>query len=190
VDNLPLTLFDGIVLATVALSALVGLTRGAVAEILGLANWIGAAVLAYLAWPQARSLVQDATGDGMIADLVAVGGVFLVALVVLKLVTGMVTRAVAASALGPFDKLLGLLFGAARGAILVCAGYFLASQFVEPELQPPWVREALLIQPVRDGAARLAELIPIPDETGEPPGGQPWAAAQGRAPVAPPAPER
>ena len=189
-DSLPLTLFDALVLVTVALSALVGLTRGAVAEILGLANWIGAAVLAYLAWPQARVLVQDATGDGMIADLVAVGGVFLVALILLKLVTGMVTRAVAASAIGSFDKLLGLLFGAARGVILVCAGYLLASQFVQPDLQPPWVKEALLIQPVRDGSARLGKLIPIPAENGEPVGEQPWAAAQGRTPAMPRNPER
>jgi hypothetical protein len=74
--------------------------------------------------------------------------------------------------------------------ILVCAGYLLASQFVQPDLQPPWVKEALLIQPVRDGSARLGEFIPIPAENGEPAREQPWAAALGRTPAAAQHPER
>lgn len=176
-DALPLTLFDVVVLAVVALSALVGLVRGGVAEILGLASWVGAAVVAALALPHVRPLVREAAGNDLIADVIGLVGAFVVALLVLKLVTAMIARVIAASPLGPVDKVLGVLFGAARGALLVCAAYLLASQFIRPDLQPPWVNDAALIRTVREGAARLARLIPEPPEVPADPATQRQAAA-------------
>jgi membrane protein required for colicin V production len=164
VEGLPVTLFDLGVLAVVGLSALVGLSRGAVAEILALASWIGAAVVAYLAWPYVAPMARQVVAAETLADALAVAGVFLVALVALKLIAGMVTSAIAASALSPIDKLTGLAFGAVRGVFLVCAAYLMASQFVPPERQPVWVNEARLIGPVRSGSAMLAEWIPLPNQ--------------------------
>lgn len=191
-----MTLFDVVVLAVVGLSALVGLTRGAVSEILGLASWIGAAIVAYLALPYARPLVEPAVGAGGLADLVAIAGAFLVALIAFKLVAGMITRAVSGSAVGPLDKLLGLAFGAARGAVLVCLGFLVASQFMRPNSEPVWVRDAMLIGPVRDGSARLAAFLPEP-APGEPgpiapqaPGNDGRSVEQIQQPTGQPAPER
>lgn len=183
-DALPLTLFDLVVLAVVALSALVGLVRGGVAEILGIASWVGAAVLAVLALPHVRPLVREAAGNDLVADVVGFAGAFVVALLVLKLFTAMISRAVAASPLGPFDKVLGVGFGAARGALLVCAAYLLASQFIRPDLQPAWVNDAALIRTVREGAARLARLIP------DPPQGPASPATERQALAAPPITDR
>jgi membrane protein required for colicin V production len=165
VEGLPVTLFDLGVLAVVGLSALVGLSRGAVAEILALASWIGAAVAAFVAWPYVAPMARQVVVAGeTLADALAVAGVFLVALIALKLITGMVTSAIAASALSPIDKLAGFAFGAVRGVFLVCAAYLVASQFVPSERQPVWVNEARLIGPVRSGSAMLAEWIPLPDQ--------------------------
>ncbi len=158
-----LTLFDAIVLAVVGLSALVGLVRGGVAEVLGLASWVGAAALAVVALPHVRPFVREAAGgNGLVADVAGFAGAFVVALLALKLLTAMVGRLVAASPLGGLDKLLGLAFGAVRGALLVCAAYLLASQFVRPDRQPAWVNDAALIRTVREGAAGLARLVPEP----------------------------
>lgn len=166
-EGLPFTLFDAVVAAVVALSALVGLARGAVAEILGLASWIGAAVAAYLARPHATPLVREAVGNEALAELLAVAGVFLVALVAIKVVAGMIRRGVEGSALAPADRLLGLAFGVARGAALVVVGYLIASQFVRAEAQPAWVREARLIEPVERGAAALERYLPASEGLGD-----------------------
>jgi membrane protein required for colicin V production len=160
VGGLPLTLFDAGVIAVVGLSALSALVRGAASEILGLASWLGAAVAAFLAVPYATPLVRPAVANPAVADALAFGGVFLVALLALKLVGGVIARSVAGSAVGPLDKLLGLAFGAARGALLVCAAYLVASYLIKPELQPDWVNQAYLIEPVRDGAVALERLLP------------------------------
>ena len=57
-SGMQLTLFDMIVLVVIGLSALAALTRGAVREILGLASWVGAAIVAFLALPYAAPLVR------------------------------------------------------------------------------------------------------------------------------------
>lgn len=155
-----LTLFDVIVIAFVGISALAALVRGAVAEVMGLVSWLGAAVVAFLALPYVAPLVRPVIAGEGLADGVAFVGVFAVALIALKLLTGMISGAVSGSVLGPLDKLLGLAFGAARGVLLVCAAYLVASFLIKPELQPDWVRQAYLIDPVRKGATMLEELLP------------------------------
>ncbi len=158
--GMQLTLFDVLVIAFVGISALAALIRGAVAEVMGLVSWLGAAILALLALPYAAPLVRPVIAGEGLADAVAYAGVFAVALVTLKLLTGMISGAVSGSVLGPLDKLLGLAFGAARGAVLVCAVYLVASFLIKPELQPDWVRQAYLIEPVRKGSTMLENLLP------------------------------
>ena len=160
--GLPLTLFDAGVIAVIGLSALSALVRGASSEILGLASWLGAGVVAFLAVPYATPLVRPAVANPAVADALAFGGVFLVALLALKLVSGVVARSIAGSAVGSLDKLLGLAFGAARGALIVCAAYLVASYLIKPQLQPDWVNQAYLIEPVRTGAVALERLLPEP----------------------------
>lgn len=155
-----LTLFDVIILAVIGLSALAAFTRGAVAEILGLACWVGAAIVAFLALPFAAPLIRPVVASEALADGLAVVGVFVIALLALKLLTGMLAAAIAGSALGPLDKVAGLLFGAARGAVLVCAAYLVGSYLIKPELQPDWVRQAWLIDPVRRGSLMLERVVP------------------------------
>jgi membrane protein required for colicin V production len=158
--ELPLTLFDAFVIVVVALSALVALTRGAVAEILGLASWIAAGIAAIVALPYAVPMVRQAVASDAVADALAVAGVFLVALVACKIVARVIVRMVEGSPLGPLDKLLGLAFGALKGGVLVCAAYFVGSSLIKPELQPAWVQEAYLIEPVRKGSDLLERLVP------------------------------
>jgi membrane protein required for colicin V production len=160
VGGVQLTLFDVLVLVIVGVSAVAALARGAVAEIMGLLSWVGATVVAFAALPYLVPLVQPVIAGEELANGVALVGVFVVTLIVLKLLTGMIVSAVSGSALGPLDRLLGLVFGAARGVVLVCAAYLVGSYLIKPELQPDWVRQAYLVEPVRAGSALLEGLLP------------------------------
>jgi membrane protein required for colicin V production len=159
-SGLQLTLFDIIALVVVGLSALAATMRGAVREILGLASWVGAAVVAFLALPFTSPLVRPVVASDGLADGVAAVSVFLVALVAFKMLSRMMVRAVEGSAVGPLDKLLGFAFGAARGVFVVCAAYLAGTYLIRPELQPEWVRNAYLIGPVQNGAHRLEAFLP------------------------------
>ena len=138
-----LTLFDILVLAVVGLSALAALMRGAVREVLALVSWAGAGLAAFLFWPVVARLVRPVVASDGLANGVAAAGIFVVALIALKLLSGMVAGSIDGTALGTIDKLLGLAFGAARGVVVVCAAYLIGSLLIKPELQPAWIARRL-----------------------------------------------
>ena len=142
-------------------SALAALARGAVAEILGLVSWIGAAIVAVPGdaatrprWSGPWSPVKASpTGWRWPAS-------FLVALIPLKLVTGWSPARSRAARWARSTRCWGCCSAPPAGCVLVCAAYLLGSYLVKPEAQPDWVPQAYLITPVRTGALRLEGLLP------------------------------
>jgi membrane protein required for colicin V production len=139
--------FDWLVLALVGLLALGGLMKGFTAGVLGLLAWV-AAVFAV------RWLHQDVTG--FLAPVVGgEGWGAALAFVLLFFGTVLVGRAIAGAAggaarrngvIGPFDRVLGLGFGAVKGVLLATAAFVLAqfaTGFFDAEKKPPaWLAEA------------------------------------------------
>ena len=120
------TLVDGIVLAVIALSAVLAYARGLVRELLSIAGWVVAAIVAFVFAAAVEPLMREVPilGDiiGTSCELGILAGfaaVFAVALVVVSLLTPVLSGAVQNSAIGPVDQGLGLLFGVARGVLLV-----------------------------------------------------------------------
>ena len=113
-----MTWLDLAVLGVLAVSALLAFMRGLVREVLGVGAWAGAAAFAVWGLPTVRPLLTSRLPAEWI-DIAGAGGLFLVSLIVLLMVSHYVSRAVRASALGGVDRSLGLVFGLARGAALV-----------------------------------------------------------------------
>lgn len=169
-----MTWVDGVLLAVLAVSGLAAYARGLVAEVLGVGAWVGALALAFAALPGMRAALAGRIAEPWLLDAVAVGGVFLAALVALKLVIGWVAGRVRASALGGVDRALGTVFGLARGAFLAAIAYIAAGLFApQPATWPEPVREARALPLVADGARWLADRMP-----------------PGYRPAVPPAPDR
>jgi membrane protein required for colicin V production len=158
--DLPLTAFDVIVIAVVALSLLMGLARGMIRELVAIASWVAALAVAFYAFDQVRPLVRGFVTPPLLADVIAGGGIFLVALIVFKILGAMLAGGVEAIGLGFVDRLGGLAFGLARGAFLVCAGYLIATMLMRPEELPVWVKEGRLRPQVAEGAAWLRGFLP------------------------------
>jgi membrane protein required for colicin V production len=159
-SDLPITIFDIAVVSVVLISVLLAVAGGFVREFLSLVSWLGAAVVAWFAYPEVRPLVSDAMGPGILADLVSGATVFVVPLILFRVVTGMLGNVVDGLGLGGLDRLVGLAFGLARGALIVCAAYLLGTYIVDERQFPPWVTQAKLEPPVRGGAIWLASLLP------------------------------
>ncbi len=120
------TLFDGGVAAILFISAVLAYSRGFVREILSIAGWIGAGIVAFFFAPQVVPLVQEIPilskiiGDNCeLGILAAFAGVFAIALVIIALFTPLISGAVQKSALGSLDGGLGFLFGLVRGILLI-----------------------------------------------------------------------
>jgi membrane protein required for colicin V production len=124
------TAVDGVVLALIAVSALLAYARGLVRESLSIAGWVAAAVAAFLFAPSLEPLMReipvlrDIIGTSCeLGILAAFAVIFAAALLVFSIFTPLVSGLVSNSAIGPVDQALGLLFGVARGVLLVLIAF-------------------------------------------------------------------
>jgi membrane protein required for colicin V production len=156
-----MTWVDGVLAGVVAISAAVAYFRGLVREVLSLGAWAGAAAAAFLARPFLLPVTSAWIDTEWVADAVGAGAVFLVVLVLLKLLTNAVADRVQESSLGGVDRVLGLLFGAARGAVLAVVAYIMAGMFApETGTWPQAVKDARSLPFVAEGARLLVERVP------------------------------
>jgi membrane protein required for colicin V production len=120
------TLIDGVVAVVVILSAVLAYSRGLVREVLAIAGWVVAAIVAFIFAPRAEPLVREIPilsdflgGSCELSIIAAFAGVFAIALIVMSIFTPLFAGAVQRSALGGVDQGLGFLFGVLRGAVLI-----------------------------------------------------------------------
>lgn len=112
---------DWVLLAVLAASVLVGLVRGFVFECLSLAGWVVAWWAAQWAAPQiAPHLPVGAPGSAVNLGA-AFGAGFVAALLVWALLARLVRLLIRATPLSVPDRLLGAVFGALRGGVLLLA---------------------------------------------------------------------
>lgn len=115
-----MTAFDYVVVAIVAASVLLGVWRGVVGEVIALVAW----VLAFLAakwWGDevAQRLLAGVIADPALRIVAAWVAVFVVVLLLMALLRLAVRGLLKALGLSPTDRLLGVIFGLARGLLIV-----------------------------------------------------------------------
>ena len=123
------TLVDGVVAIVIFVSAILAYSRGLVREILSIAGWVIAALVAFIFAPQAEPLVREIpyVGDFIgtscqLGIIAAFAGVFGVALILTSIFTPIFSGLVQKSSIGGLDQGLGFLFGILRGLVLVLVG--------------------------------------------------------------------
>ena len=127
------------------ISALVGLMRGFVKEVLSLIAWFVAAYAAWmLAEPVARDYVSRVFNDEKIAYIAALGAIFIGTLFLIGVVNLLISQVLKMTGLGFLDRLLGLILGTVRG-ILIGALVVFALKFMvgTPDKLPMWKESQL-----------------------------------------------
>lgn len=163
--GLPINIFDAGVIGVLLLSAIFAYTRGFVHEVLAVAGWVGAIFATIYGFPFLKPYFRSVIAVELFADLAAGVVIFVVALVVLSMLTRTISGRVQNSALNSIDRALGFLFGLARGAVIVCIAYLGLELMMPKEEQPDWVKNARSLQLIEPGARILTALVP--DRSGE-----------------------
>ena len=159
-----MTWVDVVILGGLGVSALVGVLRGFVREVLGIAAWVGALALAAWARPDLQPKVLAwLPQHPALAGPIAFTAVFLAALVVLLILTHLLSRAVHRIGLGGLDRSLGLIFGLLRGAALVILAYILAQMVIPTEQWPSVVQRARSVPLAYQGAVWAVNWLPPAD---------------------------
>jgi membrane protein required for colicin V production len=167
-----MNLIDLAVIGVISISAILGLSRGFVREMLGLASWAVAAYGAYLFGPRFVPLATRALGNPDLAGITAYAATFIVLVIVFSLLANLVGRIVRVSALGGLDRTLGLVFGIIRGDAVMIAAYILAGLVLHPPYPEMVIRARtvpLLYQGALWATAQLPDqyrpaVLPPPDD--------------------------
>jgi membrane protein required for colicin V production len=174
-----MNLVDLAVLAILGVSALLGLSRGLVRELLGLGSWLLAGYAAFRFGPALIPAAQEAIGNPDIADPIAYVGTFVLVLIVLSILANLVGRMVRVSALGGLDRTFGLLFGLGRGAVLLVVAYIPLALMLPPDRWPDPVLRARSLPFIYEGAVWAADELPplYRPRVAPPPDGRPTTEA-------------
>jgi membrane protein required for colicin V production len=148
---------DYIIIGIIGLSALISLLRGFMREALSLAVWV---LAFWVAWTFFRELAQHLIWFSLpsVRLGVALAALFLATLLIGGLVNYLIAQLVEKTGLTGTDRLIGMLFGAARGILLVTLLIFLAGLTPLPE--DPWWNASQLISYFQELAVWLKTLLP------------------------------
>jgi membrane protein required for colicin V production len=153
-----MTWLDYAVVGVFAASLVVGAWRGLVREVLSILGWVIAFLAANLLAGPVGLMMPHAIPSPELRIAAAYVAVFLGSLIVTSLLGLLLSKIVQAAGLGGVDRMLGALFGAARGLLIVLVAALLAGLTSAPR-QPYWRDSAsgpLLVQ----AAQALKPLLP------------------------------
>ncbi len=134
---------DVLILGVVFISALISLTRGFVKEALSLVTWIVAAIIAWMFGGSLAHHFEAYIETQSIRVITACAILFVATLLVGAVVNLLLTQLIRATGLTGTDRLLGMVFGAARGLLLVVIIVGLLS--LAPVTQDAWWQQSSLI---------------------------------------------
>lgn len=134
---------DWFIITVLSISTLLSLWRGFVREALSLLGWIAAFVIAHVFVDQLAaqlSAIANMTGRYIAAYAI----LFVSTLLLFTLLVRLAVKLVRVTGLSVLDRVLGMVFGFARGVIIVLVLVYVVQQLVPPNEQQ-WLHQSLLM---------------------------------------------
>src|SRR5882757_10403753 len=139
---MPITLLDILLLVVMLISGLLAMIRGFMREVLSIAAWGIAALVTLYSYARLLPTAKQYFNSDMVATGVTVGGVFLLTLLIVSIITVRISDMVLDSRVGALDRTLGFLFGLGRGLVIVVVAFLFFAWLVPERSQPAWVSGA------------------------------------------------
>ena len=155
-----MTLFDYLTLFVLLASVSISTTRGVVREVLSLASWVAAFIVANLYGETLALWLPEMVPGALTRMIIAFVALFIGTRLLMGLLILMCESLIKASGLSFVDRSLGSLFGFARGMLIVLSVVILCGMTAIPQ-QPFW-KDAML-SPYAESAARSVKPF-LPDE--------------------------
>ena len=152
-----LSTFDWVLVGLVVVSAALAFRRGMIKVVFSFVGVAAGTVLAGWYSLQGAMWLHGWIGSMLAARMVAFVGILLLVTLLCSAAAQLVRRTVKAAGLGMFDRLLGGLFGAARGGLLGVALVLAIAAFVP---SAPWLKNSQLVPYFLTGAHAVSFLMP------------------------------
>jgi membrane protein required for colicin V production len=149
---------DLCIIGVIVLSALISLVRGFVKESISLVSWVVAGIVALRYYAPMAELLEPFIASVTLRQWVGGGILFLITLIVGAIVNFIVSQLVSKTGLSGTDKALGVVFGAARGVLIVTMLVLLGSLTPMPETS--WWQDSAMIGFFQELAEWIRGVIP------------------------------
>lgn len=149
---------DIVILALIVLSAVLSLFRGFVKEALALASWLVALWVAMAFYEDLALVLAEWINLPSAQKVTAFVLLFICVLLLGALVNYLAGKLVARTGLTGTDRMLGVVFGAARGAVIVALLVLFAG--LTPMPQDAWWQDSQLIGYFEEFAMWMREYLP------------------------------
>lgn len=149
---------DWCVLFVVLVSIAVGVFRGLVRELLGLAGWVLAVVLAWQFSDTVAGYLESSVPVPSLRLLLAAALLFAGGLFIGAVAAWLVSRVIQGTVLATPDRALGAGFGAVRGVLFAALFVMLAG--MTPLKRDPWWQQSLFVGKLEWLAGGLETLVP------------------------------
>ena len=168
-------IFDIIVVAVLVISAVIAFLRGFIREVLTILGVVGGAIAAYNGAPILAVYMRGWLGieEGaepeslfgmipytLVADVLSYGLIFIIVVVILSVISHMLAESVKSMGLGAIDRTFGVIFGLARGAVLLALLYLPVHLLVDKETKEGWFTGSRTYFYLEQGSAKMAEFLP------------------------------
>jgi membrane protein required for colicin V production len=160
----PLTFLDAGLLTLAFISGLLAMYRGLSREVLSILSWVAGAaagVMLYNGQPALGADIGRQTGlPPQVAQIAIAAIAGLIVLIIVELITSRISDAVLDSQVGMIDRVLGFIFGALRGFLIVVI-FYAGLLFFVPDLDTryEWVGKSISLPQVRGTATSLSGFV-------------------------------
>lgn len=149
---------DIVIIALIILSAVLSLFRGFVKEALALASWLVAFWVAMVFHEDLAAVLSQWLEEPSVQKIAAFSILFISVLLLGALVNYLAGKLVDKTGLTGTDRMLGVVFGVARGGVIVAVLVLLAGLTALP--QDSWWQESRFLGYFQDFAIWIHDLIP------------------------------
>ncbi|MBQ8481042.1 MAG: CvpA family protein [Alphaproteobacteria bacterium] len=151
---------DVVFLIITGVSALVGVARGMTKELLSLAGWILAAAAVFYITPLLEPVMQKYIASKILASVVSGMIVLIVFCVVWILTVDKIASVIRSSKLSALDRVLGFVFGTARGIVIVILIAMMLTTLIPEESKKGVFAESKYFNEAAQCAEPLMAMIP------------------------------
>lgn len=149
---------DIAILALIVLSAILSLFRGFIKEALALASWLVALWVAMMFYEAFAQVLAQWIAEPSLQRIIAFTVLFISVLLLGAILNYIAGKLVKKTGLAGTDRMLGVVFGVARGAVIVAILVLLAG--LTPMPQDSWWQESQLIIYFQDFALWMRDFLP------------------------------
>jgi membrane protein required for colicin V production len=135
--------FDWAIIVVLAISTLMSLRRGFLKEALSLGTWIAAFIIARQFHDPMDQLLETQIADSLMRSIAAFAALFVGTLLVGAALGFLLSALINATGLSSTDRILGMVFGFARGALIVTVVIGLLN--LTPLVNDTWYTNASLV---------------------------------------------